>query len=977
VLKAGKNASDSASLDLLGANPSPEIVGLDELAGKSNYFIGNNPAQWHIGIKTFARVRYKDIYPGIDLLYYGRQHHLEYDFVVSSDSDPRQIRFKIGGKGRVGLDPAGDLLLQTGDRQIQLRRPAIYQQIEQRRHEVSGAYRIQDDEVHFEIASYDHSKPLVIDPVLIYSTYLGGSGIDTATGIAVDSAGNAYVVGTTQSQDFPTVNPEQPALHGNPNVFVSKISADGSSLLYSTYIGGSSLELSPGIAVDTAGNVYIAGYTSSADFPTVNPIEAYKPGTCAPFETPPCGGYAFVAKLNASGSKLIYSTYLGFGGASGIAIDAAGNAYVGGVTSSPDFPTINPLQPNVGSGFVTKLNVSGSALVYSTFLDGAVSGIAVDPAGNAYITGQTTGFPLVNPLQSKFSGSFVAKINASGSALVYATYLGGTGPSNSGLAIAVDTGGNAYVTGVTDSSDFPTVNAIQPKYAGGLCDYQGPCSPSDAFVAKINATGSALIYSTYLGGSGDEAGRAIAVDSAGNAYVTGGTGSTNFPIANALQVEGGTITSVNTIFVTALNSSGSAFLYSTYLGNEGSAGDGIAVDAAGNVYVAGATSYGNPGGFPTVNALQPIYGGGPENTLNGDAVIAKIGPNNAAGAATAPSLLTFSSLADFPTIALTAAGSSPLTIANIAVTGDFAQTNNCGTTLPAGTTCYINVTFTPTAIGIRTGTVTITDNAPSASQSVKLMGVGTNVIIANRGVVDAASFTPGRASTCGSIGSIFGTNLASSTLFASGTPLPTNLGGTVVTLPLYLGRVEAPLFFVSPTQINFQIPWHCAGLPQVAVTVTANGVTSNPMTLGLDTETSPGIFSLNSQGNGPGAVLISNSATLAQPVGSVPGRDSRPAQPGEYISIFCTGLGQLAGITIPPPDGSATPSDKLYTAAFPVTVSIGGISAVPSFAGLAPGFVGLYQVDVQIPQNVMTGNAVPLSLLSFGKSSNTVTVAIQ
>ncbi len=387
---------------------------------------------------------------------------------------------------------------------------------------------------------------------LVYSTYLGGSSADLGYGIAVDSMGNAYITGSTCSTDFPTKNPLQPNYGGGndpycADAFVTKINAAGSALVYSTYLGGSGSDEGSGIAVDSAGHAYVTGGTQSTDFPTMNPLQ---PGLL---------GYrdAFVAKINAAGSALLYSTYLGGSSGDGgeaIAVDSAGHAYVVGYTDSTGFPTKNPLQPAYGGNvdaFVAKINAGGSALLYSTYLGGSDgdqgSGIAVDGAGNAYVTG-TAGrdFPTVNPLQPAYGGAadaFVAKINTVGSALVYSTYLGGSG-AEQGIGIAVDSAGSAHVTGWTYSADFPLAGTLQKYYRGR----------GDAFVARFNPTGSAFVYSTYLGGYRTDVGIGIAVDSAGNAYVTGGTSSTNFPTMNPLQPsnQGGVDAFVAKIYIAAV-----------------------------------------------------------------------------------------------------------------------------------------------------------------------------------------------------------------------------------------------------------------------------------------------------------------------------------------------------------------------------------------------------------------------------------------
>jgi hypothetical protein len=755
-LRGADSLSQSLSvlrLKLVGANPTIVVTGLEELPGKSNYFIGNDPKAWRTDVPNFAKVQYKDVYPSVDLIYYGNQGQLEYDWVVGPGADLDAIRFSIGGAHQFRIGSQGDLVIQTGDDEVRFQKPVVYQQqftvdrpqpttknenrnskTEARssslltRHVLEGRYVLRGRRsIGFEVASYDRSKPLIIDPVLVYSTYLGGSAHDEGFGIAVDSAGNAYVTGFTASTNFPTASPIQPAFGGGPDdAFVTKLNATGSALVYSTYLGGSGDDFGKAIAVDLAGNAYVTGGTSSTNFPVVGPIQSAFGG--GPHD-------AFVTKLNATGSVLVYSTYLGGSGddgGMGIALDSADNAYVTGNTSSPNFPTASPIQAALGGpadAFVAKLNAAGSALIYSTYLggsgdDGGV-GIAADSLGNAYLIGITssTNFPTASPIQPAFGGgnydAFVAKLNAAGSALVYSTYLGGN-DTDFGDSIAVDSSGNAYVAGNTVSTNFPIVNPFQPTNHGF----------SDAFVAKLNPAGSALVYSTYLGGAGDEFGWHIAVDSAGNAYLVGSTKSANFPLASPLQASYGPAIVAN-VYLTELNPLGSALIYSTYLGGslatDFNSGAGIAVDAAGNAYVTGVTTSIE---FPTVNALQPQNGGAVPN-----AFVAKISPVNLPGASLAPASLAFASQAlattsSARTVTLLDAGSAALNISNIAATGDFAVTNTCGASVAGGANCTISVIFTPTAIGTRTGSLTVTDNAAGSPHTISLSGTSTDFSLA-------------------------------------------------------------------------------------------------------------------------------------------------------------------------------------------------------------------------------------------------------
>lgn len=1274
------------TLRLTGANAGAKARAEDPLPGRSNYYIGNDPSRWRTNIPNYRKVRYRQAWHGIDIVYYGNQGQLEFDFVVSPGADPRQIRLSLSGAEEMQVGPAGDVVVGAAGQKLRFRKPLVYQQEGNERREIAGRYAVHDGEISVDLGNYDPARLLVIDPALVYSTYLG-SYWDFAQAITVDPSGNAYITGSGGPS-------------GSVFVFVSKVNAAGSALLYSTHLGGESG--GKVIAVDTSGNAYITGWTMGG-MPTLRPIQSQLRGV----------EDAFVTKLDSAGS-LVYCTYLGGSGADfgyGIAVDLAGNAYVTGSTGSSDFPTVNALQPayrrGYQTGFVTKLNAAGSALVYSTYLGGSGNdlsyAIAIDPAGNAYVTGftQSLDFPMVNALQPRIGDAnpasqkggdgFVAKLNPSGSGLVYSTYLGGSA-YDVASGIAVDSAGNAYVTGYTSSSDFPVVNPLQSSYGGA--DANGTAI-GDAFVAKLNASGSALLYSSYVGGGGDEEARSIAVDSAGNAYITGYTTSSDFPITNPLQAA---ISGSADAFVTKVGTGG-WLVYSTYLGGAGSdSAYGIAVDSGGSTYITGWTMSTD---FPTVNPLQAapsttgysfvtkiaafsladsavnlsatslafasqrvgttslaqtvtLWNSGTTAVLNiatvaisganssdfllahtcgsslavgagcairvtftptatgtrtasvtiaDDAVnspqtislagfapvvflsasslnfgsqvvgtsspaqsvtiandgvdalavrsIAITGTNSAdfgivfnncgtglasranctigiaftptAGGARAASLtivdsasassrtvtltgtglapvvtlsvdslafgnqavgatssaqnvtvrntgtasliiadvsITGTNAADFslnsaattcrsaasvatsgncvvsvffkpsdlgarsaslamtdnasgsphrvslsgsgltplPAVTLSAttlifgvqavgtksaaqtvtlknSGTAALRIAGIAISGansaDFAQTSNCGTGVAAAASCAITVSFTPAASGARTASLSVTDDAANSPQTLNLTGSGVLPTVASGGVVNGASFAPNQPLTAGSIASLFGTDLASSTAYASTTPLPKTLGGASVTVSSSAGSFQAPLFLVSPFQVNVQLPWELLGHSQATLTVTFSGASSNSITLAM-TATSPGIFSLNSQGSGPGAILISDSADLAQAAGSVPGRTARPAKRGEYISIYCTGLGAVSN---QPGSGAAAGASSTTTAA--PSVTIGGMPAGVSFSGLAPGFAGLYQVNAQVPDNAPAGSAIPVVLIISGATSNIVTIAIQ
>lgn len=595
------SASGSATRSILrvefaGSQPPSRVAGTHMLPGKVNYFTTSDPGNWRTEIPTYRGVVLEHIYPGIDVSYYGNPQQLEYDFIVAPGANPSAIRLRFSGAA-VKLDAAGNLLLETPAGTVISRAPEIYQNAEGRRVLVEGRYVViesplgGDELVGFEVGAYDRQRPLVIDPTLAYSTFLGGGGNEQGFDVAVDASGHAYVTGNTGSVDYPTASAYDSTFNNSFDVFVTKLTPDGSQLVYSTYIGGSSYEYGRGIAVDASGNAYIGGYTGSTDFP-IAPF--LKPG---PFDASYNGGAAdaFVAKLSASGSSLIYSTFLGgslddFGYA--IAIDSLGRAYLTGETASANYPVaglkgVHDLTHNGGSDvFVSRLAADGLTLTYSTFIGGlgadVGNSIAVDSSNNAYITGSTTSgnYPTTAFFGVGRGGmdAVVSKLTVAGG-LVYSVQLIGGG-DDLGRGIALDSARNAYVAGRTASTNFPrTAGAFDTTHNG----------MDDVFVSKIDPTGTALVYSTFVGGSSIEYAFAIDVDLLGSAYITGVVVSADFPITpDAFDP-----TLINQdAFLFKLNTAGGAPLeYSTYIGgNEGiETGYGIAVDATGNAFVTGVT----------------------------------------------------------------------------------------------------------------------------------------------------------------------------------------------------------------------------------------------------------------------------------------------------------------------------------------------------------------------------------------------------
>ncbi len=891
-------------------------VGEEPLPGTANYFVGNDPAKWRTNLPTYARVRYRGVYSGVDLVYYGNQGQLEFDFVVAPGADPKPIRLRFAGAKKLALAANGDLVVTIAGAAIAFQKPAVYQMENGQRKPVPGSFTfVAGDTVGFRLGGYDRAAPLVIDPVLVYSTYVGGSAAypqantggltDAANGIAVDAEGNVYITGSVDSVDFPvtqgafqaTNNSSRTAPGYGYTAYVAKLNAAGSALLYSTYLGGSVQDDAYAVAVDGSGDAYIAGKTFSGDFPvTKGAFQATDPGT--PGADNLVFSPGFVSKLNPTGSGLIYSTYLGGeGGAYGqgeqpsaLSVDSTGNAYIAGLTYSVRFPvTAGAFQSanncfTCSIAFVTKLNPAGSALVYSTYLGGGgaevfsigpavfvgdgATGLAVDSAGNAYISGfaHSGNFPVTagvfQPRNNAFQSSgvasqdpglnaFVTKLNPAGTALVYSTYLGGSGHDGAN-ALAVDTSGNAYVAGGAGSTDFPVTSGAFQAANHSATTYS-------AFVTKVNPAGSALIYSTYLGGSGSDSASGLAVDGAGNVYVTGGSTSTDFPVTPGAFQMTNTSTGGNA-FVTALNPAGSPLIYSTYLG--GSGGDsasGLALDGSGNVYIAGE-----------------------------------------------------SSSTDFP------------------VTPGAFQTAN------------------------------------------RSAGKGTNAFVAKldlNAVLPAPSIAPGAinpvfstASTIqpGELVSIKGANLASSTVIRNAN-YPTSFGGTSVTIN---GRA-AYLLYVSPTQINLQAPYDTATGPVPVVVTTASGSSTSTVTLApfapsfllLDTTHVAGII-LRPDGGG---AYGGGTYDILGPTGDSLGYPTVAAKAGDIVALFAVGLG---------PTNPVVPVGEAFIGAAPATnpvqVLINNTSVTPLFAGLASQ--GVDQINLTVPAGLGTGD-VPLVVTVGGAQS--------
>ena len=586
VINRSENSRPSLiAMKLEGANSTPFLSGVEPQPARANYLIGDDSSKWVRDVDTYSRVAYSNVYRGIDLTFYREQAQLEYDFAVAPGADAREIRLSFDGASEAKIGADGDLILGTAAGELKNNRPIAYQERDGARTEIAASFRrVSDGTIGFEVGEYDHTRSLVIDPVLVYSTYLGGSASDFGRGIVADSAGNAYVVGDSNSSDFLFRSSLT-----NSDVFVGKLNPSGNFLSY-FFFGGAKNETATGLTVDSMGNVYLCGSTESPDFPRLGPLGVALKGTSDAF------AIKLVPEPDQSALIFQYSSLIGGSGdenSVGIAVDNAGSAYLTGRTTSTDFPTVGPIQATFGGGtsdaFVSKLAADGGSLVYSTYLGGSAdedsggkTGISVDSSGNAYVVGDTlsTNFPTKAPLQAAKSGSastsdgFVAKINPSGSDFVYSTYLGGTN-DDSALAVASDQTGNAYAAGRTKSASF--TGSSTTRTANGT---------ADAFVAKLNASGSAISYLTFIGGTGDDSANAIAIDSSGNATIAGSAGD-GLTTVKSIQAafKGG----ADDALIATLNSSGSV-TFSTYLGGGGDdVALGVGLDSNGLIYVTGVT----------------------------------------------------------------------------------------------------------------------------------------------------------------------------------------------------------------------------------------------------------------------------------------------------------------------------------------------------------------------------------------------------
>lgn len=883
---------------LIGAKPSA-AEGCGDPGANVNYLLGPR-SQWRTG-KVFSSVCYRAAYPGVDLTYYGRDGQLEVDFRVGPGADPSAIQIEWHGAKKVELSRSGELTVSTPHGRIRWAAPILYQQTGEERRRIDGGFRLLGrNRVGFVTSAYDHGRELVIDPVAVFSTFLGGSAANLVRGTAVDSSGNVYVTGHSSSLDLPVTKGAYQTGYGGGtsdvltgDVMIAKYSPSG-TLLFLTYLGGQKDDCGWGIAVDASGSVYVTGYTNSTDFPVTQGVIQTKFGGFTGSSYIFTLGDAFVSKLSGDGTKLIYSTYLGGlgdDGAFAIAVDASGDAYITGTTNSNAFPTSpTAFQKSLhgsggqeyypafgfplvgGDAFVSKLNPTATALLYSTFVGGTgddvATTIALDGLGNAYIGGYTLSYDYpttTGALKSSFSGAegqneffiegdgFITKLNPSGSALVYSTYVGGSG-DDCIAGLTVDGSGDVFATGNTTSPDFQTTSgSFQPKYAGPtVLPFFVDQLFGDAFLLKLNPAGNQLVFSTYFGGSGDDYGMGLALDSLGNVILTGFTDSPDFPVtSNALHAQlAGPQPSMDDVilgdaFVAQFSPTGSR-IYATYVGGTlDDAGLSAAVSSSGAAYVGGSTY--SPD-FPVVNAAQATFTG-KTGLFTGNAFVLGIsgfGPQN-------PGVPSIDSV-------LNASGETP-------------------------------------------------SIAPNTWIEIK----GGNLSAATPRIWQSSDFVGGQ--------------------------LPTQLNNLSATI----NGEHAFVYYISGTQVNVLTPADAA-------TGTAHVVVTSP-------QGSSSIFNVQMQAYAPGFFQFGGTPYVAAthadgsyiaPAALYPGL-STPAKPNETVVIYGNGFGAVTPAVV---NGSVAQSGTM-----PVNpvISIGGVQAQVVFAGLvAPGE---FQFNVVIPPNLPSGDA--------------------
>lgn len=965
-----------AAANTRSAAPMARPQGEVRQAGVTNFLIGRDTSRWRTGVSHFGKVRYREVYPGIDLVFYGNGEELEYDFVVRPGARASQVRLRFSGHRQLRVNGDGDLVLtmaggETASEVIQ-RRPRVYQDRDGNRVEIASSYALhRDGTVGIRLGDFDAERELVIDPVLSYATYWGGASDDLAPELALDQAGNVYLFGDTNSSNLPvTTGAYKTTRPGGPfDNYVTKFGTDG-KVIWSTFVGGANDETAAGIAVDATGSVYLLGSTNSNDFPV---------STTAPQATRASGGQmgtdVFIAKLNATGTALVYATYLGGNNDDtpvDIAVNSSGEAFVSGFTLATNFPTTNGALKTrddavLIEGFVTKMDATGARFAYSTYIGGTVgelvSGIAVDQQGNAYITGSsfspdfavTAG--AAQSTRRGVSDAFILKLNPFGSAVVYNTLLGGSTGSDTPLDIAIDTAGNAYITGVAESSDFPvTLGALQGTRQG----------TSDTFIAKINPTGSTVVYATYLGGNGTERGESIVVDAAGSAYLL----ITSTSTAGLTPVQGFQNAGAGgaDLFVAKLSVDGNTVVQSSFLGGNGTeSGRSIAVDARDRAYVSASTTSTNIAG--TAGSAQPAAAGGRDGfwarlDFSAPAVTLSVSP-----ATITATGQTGGAIARQQLSLVAQAGQRPDWNIEVATQPAGGQWIAVSPTSGSGS-ATVDVNFTPGTLAAGTYNATITVVNRSANNTRTNIPVTMTLTAAgggggqltSAGVLSAASFQGGGVSP-GLIVTIFGQRIGPDRLVSAEVTADLKFPTTVSETRVLFDGVAAPLIYVSAGQVSAIVPYAVASRTATDLVIEYRGVRSNAVSVPV-VAAKPGLFTANASGTGPGAIRNQDLSVNTS---------SNPAARGSIVVLYATGEGATdpAGV-----DGQVAanvyPKPRL-----PVAVRIGGVNAEVLYAGAAPSLVaGVMQVNAKVPDNVPDGNVPIQIVVGNAESPAGVTVAV-
>lgn len=937
------------TMRLAGASSSAKAERLDPRQSVSNYLIGNVSAAWRTGNPHYGAIKYKGVYPGIDAVYHGAAGQLEYDFVVSPGADPSLIALSYEGVNKVSLDGQGDLLIDAGGTSIRQHRPFAYQLTNGRRHPIEAEYKVHRARVQISLGDYDRTRELIIDPVLQYAAYFGHTGYDAGVAIASGASGTTYVAGVTTSVQLPTTNASgQRDNGGASDAFVAKFTASG-DLAWVTYYGGKGSEGGLGVAVDAAGNSFLSGFTTSQTLPLRNAAQ----DTFGGGELD-----AFVAKFSPGGDRLLFATYVGGSGddyGNGLALDDLGNAYLTGWTRSADFPVRGGFQQGASGGggdtFVMKLSPGGQ-VVYSTFVGGngddLATGIAVDVGGNAYVTGFTTSiaFPLAGAIQRANAGKydvFVYKLNAAGNSLVYSTFLGGAADDRA-QGIAVDSSGSAYISGDTQSANFPVLAGAQMTPGGG----------TDGFVAKLTPGGDALVYSTLLGGSGEDYASGLAVDAAGTVYVCGWTNSADFPVRNALQSSYGG--GLNDGFAARIAPAGNLLLYATYFGGgaEDKAYD-LVVESSGALTLTGHTDSANLPG--AVNSFSV-------GLKTADVFLAKFSPDTGTPIVSAnPGALVLNARFNQPP--------PPSIVLNIASTGQPA-TFTASSSAPwlrvtpaggfTGTALTVSIEQADLAPGVYREEIAINTTGtvnPSLRIPVSLNVTVDPPVVAAAGILNAASFSFGPLAP-GEMFTVFGSNFGPPAGI-TGELTNDSLPNVIADTRILVDNLPVPLLNAAHGQVTAIMPYSVAGRASVTVQVETGGRRSDPQALGI-APASPGIFTANASGGGQAAALNENGSANSS---------GNPAAPGSIVVLYATGEGLLNPSAVEgKPIAKASPVN-------PVTVRFADTVADVLYAGTIPGGIpGILQLNVRVPLTAAAG-AVPVVLSIAGAISPTVTVAIR